>query len=175
MSYSLEQINALNADDFVDAFGAIYEHSPWVAEQAAKARPFDSIEHMLAAMQEAVARASRDAQLLLIRAHPQLQGKLHGKLQGKPAAILTAESTSEQKSAGLDQCSPLEMEQLATLNKAYRDKFGFPFIIAVRGLTRGDIIDSMSQRLNNQAGIEFETCLDQIYRIARLRLATLVQ
>jgi len=165
MSYSLQQINAFSVDEFVNAFGAIYEHSPWVAEQAAKTRPFNSIEQIQAVMQGIVAAASRDAQLLLIRAHPELQGK--------PATILTAESISEQKSAGLDQCTPQEMQQLATLNKAYRDKFGFPFIIAVRGLTRGDIIDRMSQRLNNQADVEFETCLAQIYRIASLRLATL--
>jgi len=167
MSYSLQQINALAIDEFVGAFGAIYEHSPWVAEQAAGERPFTSSDHMLAVMQAVVATASRDAQLSLIRAHPELQGK--------PATILTAESTSEQKSAGLDQCSPQELQQLASLNKTYRDKFGFPFIIAVRGLTRSDIIDSMSQRLNNPVGVEFETCLTQIYRIADLRVAALLK
>jgi 2-oxo-4-hydroxy-4-carboxy-5-ureidoimidazoline decarboxylase len=165
MSYSLQQINAFSADEFVAAFGAIYEHSPWVAEQSATARPFDSVDQMLATMQAVVANASHDMQLSLIRAHPELQGK--------PATILTAASTSEQKSAGLDQCSPQEMQQLAALNRAYRDKFGFPFIIAVRGLTRSDVIVRMSQRLTNQPAAEFETCLAQIYRIASLRLATL--
>jgi len=173
MSYSLQQINAFGTDEFVSAFGAIYEHSPWVAEQAARMRPFDSIGQMQQAMQEIVAAASRDMQLLLIRAHPELQGRLQGRLPGKSAMILTAESTAEQNSVGLDQCTPQEMQQLAALNKAYRDKFGFPFIIAVRGLTRGDIIDRLSQRLSNQVGVEFETCLAQIYRIAGLRLATL--
>jgi len=93
----------------------------------------------------------------------------------KPATTLTAESKAEQKSVGLDQCSPQQLEQLTTLNKAYRHKFGFPFVIAVRGLTRDDIIDSMSHRLNNHPDVEFETCLAQIYRIAGLRLAVLVK
>jgi len=167
MSYTLQQINAFSTEEFVGAFGAIYEHSPWVAEQATNARPFNSIEHLQAVMQSVVVRASQDVQLALIRAHPELQGK--------PATTLTAESKAEQKSVGLDQCSPQQLEQLTTLNKAYRHKFGFPFVIAVRGLTRDDIIDSMSHRLNNHPDVEFETCLAQIYRIAGLRLAVLVK
>ena len=167
MSLSLEQINALNADDFVIVFGGIYEHSPWVARQAAAARPFASVDEMLAVMQSAVGAAAHDIELALIRAHPELKGR--------PAADLTADSRAEHKSVGLDQCSPQELEQLESLNRAYLQKFGFPFVIAVRGLTRAQIMDSLSSRLGNDYAVEFDTCLAQIDRIAGLRLAALTQ
>ena len=164
-SYSLENINAMSTDDFVEAFGAIYEHSPWVAERAAAERPFASIDEMRRVMQSAVATTAPDVQLALICSHPQLQGRA--------AETLTADSMSEQRSAGLDQCSPEEVEELAALNGAYRDKFGFPFVIAVRGLTRHDIIEELARRLGNDRDVEFHACLLQIYKIAELRIAIL--
>ena len=166
--YSLNQLNEFDAAEFIDALGGIYEHSPWVAEQVVPLRPFATLDALLVAMQKTVASSSQESKLALIRAHPELQGK-------PASAELTIDSKREQRSAGLDQCTPAEMEQLSTLNAAYRNKFGFPIIIAVRGLTRGDIIERMRYRIGNNNAVEFHACLAEIDKIARLRLTTLVQ
>lgn len=168
MTYSLQQVNALSLDEFVKVFGPLYEHSPWVAEQAAAARPFASFAQLLGTMQAQVNRAHVDQQLTLIRAHPELQGKT-------ALAQLTANSQHEQKSAGLDQCTPHELMQFNALNQAYRDKFDFPFVIAVRGLTRSDILTSLITRLGNDHAVEFNTCLIEIAKIAKLRLIALTR
>lgn len=154
--------------DFIARFGAIYEHSPWVAERAcAEIGLGDDIECIAEVMSEVVDNASAERQLALLRAHPDLAGK--ARLAGE----LTEASASEQASAGLDQCSAEELERFRRLNVAYRDKFGFPFIMAVRDADRAEILDAFERRLANDAAIEFETALAEVHKIARLRLAAI--
>ena len=166
---TIDGINGFDRGTFVAAFGGIYEHSSWVAERAYVAAPFASIDGLHAAMSAAVQAATPAEQLNLIRAHPQLAGK--AAIRGE----LTDASTREQKGAGLDQCSPEEYARLTALNTAYQDKFGFPFIIAVRGHTRTSIIEAMQARLANDIAREHAEALRQIDRIAAFRLHDLVR
>ena len=156
----------MNTHDFISLYGGIYEHSPWVAEcvalEAGGIRDADEIADLMA---ECVDNASPERQLALIRAHPDLAGK------AQVAGELTAESTAEQASAGLDRCSKVEYERFHALNAAYKEKFGFPFVMAVRGSTRDEILEAFSARLQNDYDLEFETALTEIHKIARLRLA----
>lgn len=166
---TLEQLGVLPKDDFVAALGGIFEHSPWVAEAAWHQRPFASVAQLHEIMCQAVRDGGQAAQLQLIRAHPELAGKL--AVRGE----LTAESTREQSGAGLNQCTPEEFARLQQLNQAYGEKFGFPFILAVRGHTRHSIIENFTQRLAHSREQEIEECLRQIFRIALLRLQDLVR
>jgi allantoate deiminase/N-carbamoyl-L-amino-acid hydrolase len=153
---------------FVAALGGIFEHSPWVAERAAAARPFGSRLQLLDAMRAIVAAASSDEQLALIRAHPELAGR---------AAIrneLTPESGREQQGAGLHACTPEEYSHLQALNAAYNKKFGFPFILAVRGHNPQSILRQFEKRLQHDIASEHAVALDQIGRIAGFRLSDLV-
>ena len=155
----------MDKHDFMARYGSIYEHSPWVAEQvAAEAVGVDDVGELACLMAECVDNAGTEQQLALIRAHPDLAGK------AQVAGELTAESTAEQASAGLDQCSKVEYERFQALNEAYKEKFGFPFVMAVRGSTRQEILDAFGQRLQNDYDLEFETALVEIHKIARLRL-----
>lgn len=155
----------MDKHDFIARYGGIYEHSPWVAEQVASiAGGIDDIAELARLMAECVDNAGEDQQLALIRAHPDLAGK------AQVAGQLTAESTTEQASAGLDQCSKVEYEKFQALNDAYKEKFGFPFVMAVRGSTRQEILDAFSERLQNEYHLEYETALEEIHKIARLRL-----
>ncbi|WP_426397849.1 2-oxo-4-hydroxy-4-carboxy-5-ureidoimidazoline decarboxylase [Ralstonia sp. R-29] len=167
-TYTLSQLNGMDAAQFVQTLGGIYEHSPWVAEQAATQRPFASADALTAAMRKAVDTAGEEALLKLVRAHPELAGK--AAVRGE----LTAESTREQAGAGLDQCTPEEFARLQTLNQQYNEKFGFPFILAVRGYDRHGIIDNFSKRVQNDRDTELRTSLEQIHRIAGFRLADLI-
>ncbi|MEC7120398.1 MAG: 2-oxo-4-hydroxy-4-carboxy-5-ureidoimidazoline decarboxylase [Pseudomonadota bacterium] len=150
--------------DFVQALAGIFEHSAWVAEAAWVQRPFASVEHLLQALLQAMWQASPEQQLALIRAHPELAGKL--AIQGE----LTVESTREQAGAGLQHCTPEQFAQIQQLNTDYQAKFGWPFIIAVKGLQREQIIQAMQQRLQHQAADEFNIALTQISKIAQFRL-----
>ncbi len=153
---------------FVARYGGIYEHSPWVAEAAARVLAGDADrETIRRVMADCVDNAITEAQLELMRAHPDLTGK------AAIAGTLTAASTGEQASAGLDQCTAAEYERFQSLNTEYRRKFGFPFIMAVRGASRSDILDAFGERVNNPADVEFETALAEIHRIAELRLEAL--
>lgn len=166
---TLAELNQLDRAAFVALLGGVFEHSPWVAEAAFAARPFADRAALHAAMCAAVDAAGEAAQLALIRAHPQLAGK---------AAIaddLTAASRSEQHGAGLDRCSPEEFARIRTLNAAYQQRFGFPFILAVRGHSRASILAAMATRLDNPPSVEFAEALRQIERIASFRLADLIQ
>jgi 2-oxo-4-hydroxy-4-carboxy-5-ureidoimidazoline decarboxylase len=162
-------VNAADAREFTDLLGAIYEHSPWVAARAAVGRPFAGVGELHAAMQRIVMQADRPEQLALIRAHPQLRGRLASAEQ------LTRASQSEQASAGLDRCTPEQLERLQGLNQAYAERHGFPFVVAVRGLGTADIIARMEQRLPNETDQEFRACLREIGCIARFRLDDLIQ
>ena len=151
--------------DFIDRFGGIYEHSQWVAEEvAAEAHASEDMAEIAVLMAACVDNASEDRQLVLIRAHPDLAGK------AQIAGELTADSTDEQASAGLDQCNAEEYAQFQSLNDSYKDKFGFPFVMAVRGSSRADILAAFAARLDNDTATEFETALQEIHKIAQLRL-----
>ncbi len=151
--------------DFVEKFGGIYEHSPWVAEQSESVVGASTdIEEIARVMADCVDNASEQQQLALIRAHPDLAGK------AQIAGELTADSTTEQSSAGLDQCTPEEYLRFQDMNQAYHLRFGFPFVMAVRNSTRAQILDAFEHRLGNDREVEFETALAEIHKIARLRL-----
>ena len=162
----VQPLNALPPEDFVARLAGIYEHSPWVAERAREARPFGSVDALHAAMQRAMLAATPDEQLALIRAHPELLGRLE-------AAELTASSRSEQAGAGLDRCTADEKARMRELNDRYRAKFGFPFIVAVKGLDWAAIIARIEARLEHTREAELATALAEIGRIARFRLEAL--
>jgi allantoate deiminase/N-carbamoyl-L-amino-acid hydrolase len=165
---TLEQLNNSDVTAFTATLHGIYEHSPWIPERAAAQRPFANITALKLAMQAVVSSAAREEQLGLIRAHPELAGK--AAISGE----LTAESTGEQAKAGLNNCSPEEFATLQKLNADYNKKFGFPFILAVKGadgqgLSRQAIIATFSRRLKNQFDDELAEALRQIGRIAEMR------
>ena len=163
---TLAELNRLDQAGFVGALEGIYEHSPWVPERAWTQRPFASVAELHATMADVVASAGKERQLALIRAHPELAGK------AMVQRSLTADSTAEQSGAGLTQCSPDEFAQLQDLNARYNTKFGFPFILAVKGYDRRGVIAEFARRVRNVADVEFAECLRQIDKIAMLRLAT---
>ena len=166
---TLEQLNDASPQDARGMLDGIYEHSPWVAERAIASRPFRSLAQLKLAMSAAVAGAPQAARLALVRAHPELAGK------AMLASSLTAESTDEQTRSGLTHCSPEELARLNELNAAYNARFGFPFILAVRGprgtgLSRAAIIATLARRLEGHPDVELAECLRQVDRIAALRL-----
>ncbi|MFL6630645.1 MAG: 2-oxo-4-hydroxy-4-carboxy-5-ureidoimidazoline decarboxylase [Vitreoscilla sp.] len=166
---TLERLNAASRAEFVALLDGTYEHSPWIAEAAFDARPFASLAALKQALVRAVRAAGRDAQLGLIRAHPELAGK------AMVANTLTTESTNEQGKAGLTACTPQEFTRIGELNAAYNARFGFPFILAVRGprgagLTRQQILLAFQRRAANHPDFEFAEALRNIERIAEIRL-----
>lgn len=157
----------LDRDAFVTAFADIYEHSPWVAERAYDKgidAGCDHIETLHALMADTLLNARREEQLALINAHPDLAGK--AAIQGE----LTEASTSEQAGAGISQCTPDEFERFTYLNNAYKDRFGFPFIMAVKGSNRHTILASFEERIHNNPEQEFDRALAEINKIALFRL-----
>lgn len=168
MQKSLSELNACSKDEFVSALANIFEHSPWIAEWAAAARPFTGVKALLAAMTDAVDRATADQQITLIKAHPDLANKT------QRAAGLTVESTAEQNSLGLDRLSDAEFEAFERVNNAYRTKFGFPYIVCVRRHTRDSVLRDFERRLPNDVATETQTSIAEICRIAALRLDQLV-
>jgi N-carbamoyl-L-amino-acid hydrolase len=170
---TLSSLNSCHPPAFVDALRGIYEHSPWIPERACGQRPFATPAALKLALQTAVATAGEELQLRLIRAHPELAGR------AAIAGQLTAESSLEQARSGLNLCSADEFAVLHKLNADYNAKFGFPFILAVKGpdgngLTRRQIIDTFARRLNSQRADEMAECLRQIHRIAELRINDLL-
>ncbi len=165
---TLAELNGLPQRDFVHRLGGVFEHSPWVAERAASARPYASVAALLAAMCAVVDRATAAEQLELIRAHPQL-----GSGGGAQRALTTA-STHEQRRAGLGVITAAEAARLAQLNEQYLQRFGFPFILAVRGHDPDSILARLTARLESDAAQELRTALQEIGRIAGYRLADLV-
>ena len=166
---TLDQLNSASQDEFVRLLDGTYEHSPWIAERAFAARPFRSLAALKLALVSAVREGGREAQLALVRAHPELAGK------AMVSKSLTAESANEQTTSGLTNCSPEEFAKLQRLNADYNAKFGFPFILAVRGprglgLTREEIIATFERRLAGHPDFELAECLRNIHRIAEIRL-----
>lgn len=161
---SIADVNALSAAAFMDAFGDVAEHSPWVAEAASTARPFASREAFVAAFETAMRAADAEAQLALVRAHPDLAGK------AALAGAIAEDSRREQRGAGLDTLTPEEFARFTDLNGRYRVRFGFPFIFAVKGATKHMILDAFESRISNDPETEFQTALAQIARIFRFRI-----
>ena len=169
MPLTLDQINAATAGELAALLEGTYEHSPWIAAQAMSRRPFATLSQLKLALVDVVRLASREAQLELIRAHPELAGK------AMVSKTLTAESTHEQGQAGLTDCTPAEFARIQQLNADYNAKFGFPFILAVRGprgtgLSKAEIIATFARRLDHHPDYELAECLRNIHRIAELRL-----
>lgn len=161
-------INAMDQPAFVQKFGGIFEKSPWVAEQAWEKRPFASVDTLHAAMVQVVKFAPLPSQLALLQSHPDLAGK------EAQAGTMTSSSVSEQASAGLNALSKPEVQKIAGFNSAYKQKFGFPFIIAVRMHTKEGIFFDFSQRLANDTQTEYQNDLQNVYAITRLRLAAML-
>lgn len=164
----LAEINRMSAQDFRRALGGVFEHSPWIAERAWAARPFATREALHAGMVRAMREASREEQLALLRAHPDLADR------AARAQALSADSRAEQSSAGLDRLTDAEYERFGRLNARYRERFGFPFIIAVRNHDKASILDAFERRLQNTVDLEVESALAEVSDITRLRLAALV-
>ena len=166
---TIAEVNNLDQEGFVSNLGALYEDSPWIAEEAWHERPFGSLAELHGAFVQVVYDAPLDRQLALIRAHPDLAGK------AAIAGELTSESAREQASAGLDRLTPEEYQEFHRLNAAYRKKFGFPLIIAVRENTKETILAGAGARLEHSRSQEIETALGEIAKIARFRLQDFVE
>ena len=162
----MEQLNRLDLPAWLARCGAVFEHSPWVAEAAWSQRPFAGADELHRAMMRAVENASLEQKLTLVRAHPELAG----------ARNLTVDSSSEQGRLGFNRLSPQEVETMNGLNRRYREKFGFPCIVALRlHANRQSVMREMERRLGNNAGTELATALDQIGHITRGRLDKLLR
>lgn len=162
---TIAQVNALGRHEFAEIFGKIYEHSPWVAAQAWEKRPFESRDQLRDLMRSEVENAASHRKLALLRAHPDLGTR----------AKIGEFSRDEQKGVRLDQLAPGEYEMLIDLNRQYRGKFGFPFIFAVRGSSKDDILVALNIRFHSSAEEEFSQALWEVHRIAAFRLADLVE
>ncbi len=163
-----QDLDTLDRAGFAGALGAIFEHSPWIAERVWDRRPFANADELLAAMLSVVAAASSDEKIALIRAHPDLAGK------AARAGALTEHSTSEQAGAGLDRLSDEAFARFHRLNDTYVARFGFPFVIAVRGHTSETILAAFDDRLANDRAAEMAEALRNIGLIARFRLEDLL-
>jgi len=160
---TLDKLNGLSRSAFMDAIGWVFEDSPWVAERAWNQRPFETIGQLHKKMIAEVGAASREEQLALLRAHPDLGARMK----------MSAASSGEQSGAGLDKLTSVEHERLQRLNVGYRKRFGFPFLFAVKGSTLREILDALEQRIGNGPDHEFREALRQVYRIAWFRLEAL--
>ncbi len=157
---TLADVNTYDRSRFVEALDGIFEHSPWVAERAWERRPFSCLEQLHASMAAEVANATADEQIALLRAHPDLGSR-------EPMSDVSA---GEQSSAGLNRMRPDDLERLTRLNEAYREKFGFPFLLAVKGTTTADVLTALERRLDARREDEIVEALTQVYRIAGVRL-----
>lgn len=168
MTISIDNLNTLSDEEFVAMLGEVAEHSPWVVQRTAEKRPFTSVRGLHTAMMEVLGRASSREQMELICAHPDLAGK------AARDGAMTDASVSEQAGAGLDRLSEAEFDRFHELNNAYRSKFGFPFIIAVKGHDKTSILEQFEERLKNDEDEERSEALRQIGDIIRYRLEDIV-
>ncbi len=169
MKLNLDTVNRASKAEFVGTLGDVYEESPWVAERAFASRPFATVAALTDAMAAAVAAASPEEKLKLVRNHPDLAGK------AARAGKLTESSRDEQGALGLDRLSNAEFARFERLNSAYAEKFGFPFVICTRRQTRDAILDQFEVRLVNDRDIELKSALQEIDLIARIRIASLIE
>jgi 2-oxo-4-hydroxy-4-carboxy-5-ureidoimidazoline decarboxylase len=161
---TLAELNAKDRSGFVTAIGGVFEDSPWIAERAWEERPFPSLDALIDTLTSVVASAPREQQLQLLRAHPDLGAR----------AQMSEASSREQAGAGLDVLTQDELQRLSALNAAYREKFAFPFLYAVRGSTLRDVLNAIERRLTSTRDAEHQEALRQVYRIARFRLEEMV-
>jgi 2-oxo-4-hydroxy-4-carboxy-5-ureidoimidazoline decarboxylase len=166
--YAIQDVNEMDQSTFVSVFGSVYEHSSWIAETAWEHRPFASVDGLHATMDSIVEGAGQSRQMNLIKAHPELAGRLVRSGQ------LTAESRSEQTQAGLTSLPENLTKRMLELNSSYQEKFGFPFIICARLTNVATILQAMEDRLTNGRETEFETALQEISKIAKLRLTDIM-
>ncbi len=166
---TIEEINALDENDFVIKFGCLFEGSSWIAARAWRARPFSSIEHLHRSFREVMDKAHIDEKVALIEAHPDLVG------EAARTGNLTPESAREQSSAGLDRLSPEEIATFERLNRDYKQRFGFPFVICARENRKDTILEGFASRLSNSRSAEIEIALRQIARIAYLRMLEVIR
>ena len=167
---NLPQVNAFTLEQFVARFGGVFEHSPWVAELAWDRRPFDSLDRLHAAMIQVVGEAGHDEQLVLLRAHPELAGREAAK------GALTPDSSTEQGRLGFLDLDRSHVERMAELNRRYRQRFGFPCIVALRlHASRESVMASMQRRLGNTAQAEMASALEQVGHITRGRLDKIME
>jgi len=162
---TIDELNRLDRAEFIGAVGWVFESSPWVAERAHNARPFADLDALHAAMSEQLTRASRTECLALLEAHPDLGAR----------ARMTEASTGEQAGAGLDRLTADEFAELQRLNSAYRARFGFPFLLAVKGSTKSDVLRALQARIEAAPEEEYREALRQVCRIARFRLEGLIR
>ncbi len=167
--FTLSEVNRWDLEGFVRVLGPVFEHSPWIAESAWSRRPFASLDELHGALCATVAASSEQQKLALICAHPDLVGR------AALAGTLTSASTNEQASAGLNRLSPEEISAFQTFNAAYRDKFGFPFVICARLNKKEAILAGFRQRMNHSSSEEMQAALIEIGKIARFRLLDLIQ
>ncbi len=161
----LEKLNSMQAADFVQALGGVFENSPWIPELAWRRRPFGSFERLHEALIQVVLEADESRKLLLIRAHPELAA---------PLGNLTSESKSERRSASLDRLSSSERADFAEMNRRYGERFGFPFVICVKQHSRDSILESLQTRLSHSRDAELRCAIDEICKIAYFRLQDLI-
>ena len=164
MPYSIAQLNQMSQSEFVAALGTVFEHTPFVAQQAWNHRPFADVTQLYQTMVDTVKAMSQEEQLTLIRAHPDLGSKVK----------MAESSVQEQTGVGLDRLSAEECDRFGFLNQAYKDKFGFPFIIAVKNHTKSSILEAFERRLENTVDAEIAQALTEIAQIAKFRLLDLV-
>ena len=169
LKVKLSRLNGMTEDDFVAAVGPVFEHSPWIARRTYPKRPFDSVATLHAKLVDTIRVADRSEKLGLIRAHPDLVGRMARE------GGLTRESTSEQAAAGLTRLSPREVELFDRYNGEYRARFGFPFVVCARENKKDAILAAFPVRLKNDAAQEIDTALAEIYKIARLRLVDAIE
>ena len=163
--WTIDQLNNSDADQFTSILGDLFEHSAWIARKAAEAKPFSSKKDLLQHMIAIVHGSTTEKQLQLIKSHPNLGNRVK----------MSAASTDEQEQAGLQRLNDEEYIQLLTTNEVYMKKFGFPFIMAVRGKSKDEIYLAMKERVNHDREEEFQTALEEIYKIAQLRLDEIIQ
>jgi OHCU decarboxylase len=161
---TIDAVNRLDREAFVEAFGWIFEHSPWVAERAWKERPFGDARTLLGSMIRQVEMAAAAEQMALLREHPDLGTR----------AKLSDASAAEQAGAGLDQLTPAEFELFTKLNDGYKERFGFPFLYAVKGSNKQDILSALARRVTARLDEEYAEALRQVYRMAGFRLETCI-
>ena len=167
--FDLTALNAMDRDAFVAVLGPAFENAPWVADDAWSERPFASVAALHAAMLDVVCRAPEERQLAFLCGHPELAGR------EAQSGTMTAESTGEQCSAGLNALTSAELAEMQRLNRAYRERHGFPFIIAVRANTKEQIFDAMRARVAKSTEVERNAALEQIGMITRGRIDALVK
>ena len=165
MTYSIDQLNQMSQDEFVAAIGGVFENMPDLVRQVWEQRPFADVTELYERLEDAVFLLSQDEQIALIRAHPDLGSK----------AKMADASVQEQAGAGLDRLTPEEFDRFQTLNAAYQEQFGFPFVIAVRNHTKESILEAFDRRLENPSDTEIDQALEEITQIAEFRLLDLVE